>query len=61
MSETAPTEGTLKVFPDVFLSNAYTILRPFFVPTLSLDAPGALDAKNWKFGKLSSTPYGLVQ
>lgn len=32
LSETAPTQGTLRVFPDVHLSNAYTILRPFFRP-----------------------------
>ncbi|KIJ62876.1 hypothetical protein HYDPIDRAFT_93478 [Hydnomerulius pinastri MD-312] len=49
MSETAPTQGTLRVFPDVALSNAYTILRPFFRPTVPLDSPDILDAKNWVF------------
>ncbi|KIJ14412.1 hypothetical protein PAXINDRAFT_100134 [Paxillus involutus ATCC 200175] len=49
MSETAPTQGTLRVFPDVALSNAYTILRPFFRPTVPLDSADILDAKNWKF------------
>lgn len=29
MSEKGPTQGTLKVFPDVLLSSAYIILRPF--------------------------------
>ncbi|KAF5379767.1 hypothetical protein D9615_005720 [Tricholomella constricta] len=49
MSETAPTQGTLKVFPDVHLSNAYIILRPFFRPTVSADSAGFLDASNWEF------------
>ncbi|KAG1853904.1 hypothetical protein DFJ58DRAFT_728031 [Suillus subalutaceus] len=49
MSETAPTQGTLKVFPDVPLSNAYTILRPFFRPTVPLDSKDILDPKNWVF------------
>jgi len=30
MSNTGPGEGTLKVFPNVQLSNAYVVLRPFF-------------------------------
>ncbi|KAF8886069.1 hypothetical protein CPB84DRAFT_1750031 [Gymnopilus junonius] len=49
MSETAPTQGTLKVFPDVILSNAYTILRPFFTPTVPVDSENIYEAKNWKF------------
>ncbi|KAG9316065.1 hypothetical protein JVU11DRAFT_3732 [Chiua virens] len=49
MSETAPTQGTLRVFPDVQLSNAYTLLRPFFSPTVPEDSPYILDPKNWKF------------
>jgi hypothetical protein len=49
-SETAPTEGTLQVFPDVGLSNAYIILRPFFRPLVPVDDPGVLDAKNWEYG-----------
>ncbi len=48
-SETAPTQGTLKVFPDVLLSNAYLILRPFFRPLVATDSPDILDAKNWTF------------
>ena len=51
ISETAPTEGTLRVFPDVQLSNAYIILRPFFSPTVPEDSPEVLDPKNWKFGE----------
>lgn len=49
-SETAPTQGTLKVFPDVLLSNAYTLLRPFFTPLVPVDSTGIYDGKNWKFG-----------
>jgi len=49
MSETAPTQGTLKVFPDVLLSNAYLILRPFFTPTVSVDSEDIYNGKNWKF------------
>lgn len=50
-SETAPTQGTLQVFPDVLLSNAYLILRPFFKP-ISEDPATYLEASSWKFGEL---------
>ncbi|KAF9460315.1 DUF1479-domain-containing protein [Collybia nuda] len=46
MSETAPTQGTLKVFPNVQLSNAYLILRPFFRPIVG--AADLFNAKNWE-------------
>jgi hypothetical protein len=49
MSETAPTQGTLRVFPDVLLSNAYLILRPFFTPTVPVDSEEIYEGKNWKF------------
>lgn len=48
VSETAPHEGTLQVFPNVHLSNAYTILRPFF-----RQVPGtedSFDPNNWEYG-----------
>ncbi|KAG6827163.1 hypothetical protein H0H92_012923 [Tricholoma furcatifolium] len=48
-SETAPTEGTLKVFPDVLLANSYLILRPFFRPTVSVDSPEFLNPASWEF------------
>lgn len=32
MSTTAKNEGTLQVFPNLHLSSAYVILRPFFKP-----------------------------
>ena len=50
-SETAPTQGTLRVYPDVLLTNAYTILRPFFSPTVPSDSKDIYDVNNWKFGK----------
>jgi len=61
-SETGPTEGTLRVFPDVLLSNAYLILRPFFSTELSGDDDGIFDAKNWKFGqiRINSVPMALL-
>ncbi|THH13880.1 hypothetical protein EW146_g6392 [Bondarzewia mesenterica] len=49
MSETAPHEGTLKVFPDVIASNAYTILRPFFRPVASPISQDPLDPRNWEY------------
>jgi hypothetical protein len=53
MSETAPGEGTLKVFPDVKLSNAYLMLRPFFQPPQTGNPDDILDASKWKFGTSS--------
>ncbi|KAJ7631784.1 hypothetical protein B0H17DRAFT_1108604 [Mycena rosella] len=49
LSKTGPHQGTLKVFPDVLLSNAYIILRPFFRPIVPADSKEILDAKNWEF------------
>ncbi|KAJ7018529.1 hypothetical protein C8F04DRAFT_1207065 [Mycena alexandri] len=54
ISKTGPGQGTLKVFPDILLSNAYIIMRPFFRPLVSLDSKDILDAKNWAFDM--STP-----
>ena len=39
-------------FPDVLLSNAYFILRPFFSPKVPSNSKDIYDANNWKFGKL---------
>ncbi|KAJ3528321.1 hypothetical protein NM688_g8015 [Phlebia brevispora] len=47
-SETAPNQGTLQVFPDVVLANAYIILRPFFSPVEN-PVGDPLDGDNWKF------------
>ncbi|KAK7032721.1 DUF1479-domain-containing protein [Favolaschia claudopus] len=49
ISQTGPSQGTLKVFPDILLSNAYIILRPFFRPLVSLDSKEILSAENWAF------------
>jgi hypothetical protein len=49
-SKAGPGQGTLKVFPDVLLSNAYIILRPFFRPLVSLSSKEILDAEKWEFG-----------
>ncbi|EJD02243.1 DUF1479-domain-containing protein [Fomitiporia mediterranea MF3/22] len=54
LSDTAPTQGTLKVFPDVLLSNAYLILRPFFRLKDKLVKEDPLDPENWVFD--ASTP-----
>ena len=48
-SEIAPSQGTLQVFPNVLLSNAYLILRPFFTP-LSEDPAALYDLTNWQYG-----------
>jgi len=59
LSETAPTEGTLKVFPDVGLANSYLILRPFFRPLVYPDDPRILDPKNWEYDISSSDLPGI--
>lgn len=42
----------MQLFPDVLLSNAYLILRPFFKPLVPEDSPDVLDPNNWAVGKL---------
>lgn len=53
-SDTAPGEGTLQVFPDVLLSNAYTIMRPFFKLKSSDADPMAADS--WELGQSLDFP-----
>ncbi|THV05658.1 DUF1479-domain-containing protein [Dendrothele bispora CBS 962.96] len=60
MSETAPTQGTLKVFPDVLLSNAYLILRPFFRPLVPVDSKDIMNHQNWEFDISSPEFPGIV-
>ena len=55
-SSTGPNEGTIRFFPDLLLSTAYIILRPFF--SLAVDPAKVKsgeadiwDPKIWKFGK----------
>ncbi|GBE88545.1 DUF1479-domain-containing protein [Sparassis latifolia] len=57
VSGTAPHEGTLQVFPSVYLSNAYTILRPFFRPKEG--AEDVIDSKNWEYDITSSDFPGV--
>ncbi|KAL1745584.1 hypothetical protein HDZ31DRAFT_62993 [Schizophyllum fasciatum] len=59
MTEIAPHNGTLRVFPDILLSNCYIILRPFFKPLVDPSSPDALDAKNWAFDISSSVFPGI--
>lgn len=61
MSETGPTQGTLKVFPDVGLSNAYIILRPFFRPLVDVKSPEIYDPKNWSFDISTSDFPGIYE
>ncbi|KAJ7275778.1 hypothetical protein C8J57DRAFT_1449269 [Mycena rebaudengoi] len=58
-SNTGPRQGTLKVFPDVRLSNAYIILRPFFRPLVPADSKDVLDAKNWEYDITSPEFQGI--
>ncbi|KAG6904910.1 hypothetical protein DXG01_006269 [Tephrocybe rancida] len=59
-SETAPTQGTLRVYPDVLLANSYLILRPFFRPTLLADSPDYLKAETWEFDISSPDFPGIL-
>ncbi|KAJ7220279.1 hypothetical protein GGX14DRAFT_434027, partial [Mycena pura] len=61
LSKTGPGEGTLKVFPDVLISNAYIILRPFFRPLVPVDSEDILDAKNWAFDISTPDFPGIFQ
>lgn len=57
MSHTGPSEGTLKVFPSLRLSSAYTLLRPFFKPkSADRSQAGYLNAANWE-PDLESTAF----
>ena len=60
LSETAPTEGTLQVFPNVIMSNAYMILRPFVSPKEGA-SPESYDPNDWQFGtkKILSSWLGV--
>ncbi|KAF8207015.1 hypothetical protein K438DRAFT_1917503 [Mycena galopus ATCC 62051] len=60
ISKTGPGQGTLKVFPDVLLSNAYIILRPFFRPLVPLNSKEILDPKNWAFDISTPDFPGIV-
>jgi len=57
LSSTGPGEGTLRVFPDILLSNAYVILRPFF--RLKEGAKDILSGDSWEFDVSSSEFPGV--
>lgn len=46
LSNTGPGEGTLRVFPNLQLSTAYTLLRPFFRPR-NASSSSSFDAEDW--------------
>ncbi|KAJ7321654.1 hypothetical protein DFH08DRAFT_818516 [Mycena albidolilacea] len=56
-SKAGPGPGTLKVFPDVLLSNAYIILCPFFHPLVPLRFKEILDAEKWEFVNPGNTVF----
>ncbi|KAH7098698.1 hypothetical protein BKA62DRAFT_712069 [Auriculariales sp. MPI-PUGE-AT-0066] len=58
MSDTGPGEGTLRVYPDVQLSNSYLILRPFF--TLVDPQGDVWDKANWKFDVSTPEFPGII-
>ncbi|KAK0475564.1 hypothetical protein IW261DRAFT_1495133 [Armillaria novae-zelandiae] len=60
LSEAAPTEGTLQVFPNVLLSNAYLILRPFFRLLVEPDSQEVSNPKSWAFDISSADFPGLI-
>ncbi|KAF8306710.1 hypothetical protein DL93DRAFT_2088537 [Clavulina sp. PMI_390] len=62
MSTTRANEGTLQVFPNVLLSSAYWVLRPFFKPSQSLQQLGGdkdkyLAFENWSQLDLDSPNF----
>ncbi|TFK34927.1 DUF1479-domain-containing protein [Crucibulum laeve] len=61
MTETGPKEGTMKVLPNVHLVNAYIILRPFFRPTVALDAAEIYDPNSWEFDISTSDFPGVSE
>ncbi|CAE6529377.1 unnamed protein product [Rhizoctonia solani] len=59
MSSTGPGEGTIRFFPDLALSTAYIMLRPFFKP---VDGNAAnLDPSNWTMDVNSSPEFQGVK
>jgi len=49
MSETGPGQGTIRFFPDVLLSTAYIILRPFFRQKATFVSEDPLAPENWEY------------
>jgi len=63
MSTTGPKEGTLCLFPDLLLSNAYLLLRPFFSPIKPAsefqDREEFLASENWRFDNSNTQFPGI--
>jgi len=59
LSNTAPGEGTLRVFPDVSLATAYLVLRPFFRPRRGHE--GKLGFDDWEVDVESTDFPGSVK
>lgn len=59
LSNTAPGEGTLRVFPDVSLATAYLVLRPFFRPRRGRE--GMLGFDDWEADVESTNFPGSVK
>ncbi|KAF7987013.1 hypothetical protein HWV62_109 [Athelia sp. TMB] len=59
MTQISPGNGTLQLFPDIVLSNAYLILRPFFRPASPALAQ-SMDAKDWVFDTSDSDWPAIV-
>jgi hypothetical protein len=58
-SETGPTEGTLRIYPDLLLGTSYLLLRPFF-RQIDPDSHDPLSPSNWVFDPNSPEFPGLV-
>ena len=63
MSTTGPKEGTLRLFPDLLLSNAYLMLRPFFIRVKPAsecqDREEFLASENWRFDNSNTQFPGI--
>ncbi|KZV72639.1 DUF1479-domain-containing protein [Peniophora sp. CONT] len=59
MSEIGQRQSTICFFPDVVLSNAYTILRPFFRLKSTPVSEDPLAAENWEYDITSSDFPGI--
>lgn len=62
MSHTGPSEGTLRVLPNLREATTYIVLRPFFHPRLTLNqcdnnVDHYLDVNNWEFDSSHSSKF----
>lgn len=54
LTQTAPNEGTILVYPNVAMAISYILLRPFFCPPS--DPAEIMDASKWTFDETSWFP-----